>query len=127
MRNAGHTSQLNLPAATSLNQLLVTNGIIKQRAIPETSQYIQHLGDAIVGKYGDFVNVIESTKPFAIKSSPYICYTNLCSLQKPNTFPVLKTHDIIEAGKVIGKKVDQGRSGVTGFCNAVREAALVLL
>jgi hypothetical protein len=67
------------------------------------------------------------TESFAFKSSPYICYTNLCSLEKPYTFPVLETYDIIEAGEIIGENVDQSRSGIAGFCYAVCKAALVLL
>lgn len=67
------------------------------------------------------------TKGVSIKSSPQICYTNLRPLKKPNTFPILEARNVIEAGEIIGKNVDQGRSGMVGFCNAVREAALVLL
>jgi hypothetical protein len=104
------TSQLNLPCMPTVDQCLLPNGLFKQRAVPKASQGIQNLGDSIISKHGDFVDVIKFSVILAIESCPEICHTDLSSFEKPDTLPALKTDDVVEAREVLSKDVDKSCS-----------------
>jgi len=111
----------------TLDQLLLTNRIFQEWAIPKTSEIIQNLRYSVIWKNGDLVNVIKSTKPFAVKRRPQISNTDLSPFEEPHTLPIFETKNIIKAGKVFCKKVDQRGGRVIGSFYAFREAALIFL
>lgn len=58
---------------SAFNQLFLLDRALEKWIIPETTKTVQDLRDPIVGKDGDFVNIVKLTVPFSLKSRPYVC------------------------------------------------------
>lgn len=66
---------------------------------------MQYLGNPIIRKHGDLVNVVEGAVAVAIERRPEIRYEDLCSLQEANFAPL--DFDLVpEAREMLCKQVD---------------------
>lgn len=73
-------SKLDFTVLTRGDLLLVTDATIEWRTVQQTSERIEHLRNAIVGKHGDLVDVMKTTITFAIEAGPQISNQDLRSL-----------------------------------------------
>lgn len=64
------TAQLYLPGMTAINQLPLTNMVIKRRTVLQASQRIQHLWYSIVGEHGEFVDIVKLSIALALEACP---------------------------------------------------------
>lgn len=76
----------------------------------------------LTGKHGDFINVVELAKVFAVEAGPKICNEDLGALVQPDPLPV-EDCLVAEAVEVLGDQVDKAGGRVVGAIDAIGKAA----
>lgn len=66
------TSQLHFPTATARDDLLFLDSRTQRRTVRQTAQGAQDLRNSVIGKHGNFVNVIETTITLTLETSPKV-------------------------------------------------------
>jgi hypothetical protein len=87
---------------------------------------MQHLGDAVVRKHGDLVDIVKLAVSLAVKSGPKVGDEDLRALQKPD-FLAFKLGLVPEAGEPLGEQVDQPSSRVLCIFDQDTDAAVEFL
>lgn len=119
-------SKLDFTVLTRGDLLLLTNATIQWRTVQQTSERIEHLRNAIVGKHGDLVDVMKTTIAFTIEAGPQISYQDLRSLVEADQLAV-EVILISKAREIVYQKVNQSSSRAVCFGYAVCEAAIEAL
>lgn len=83
---------------------------------------MKHLGNAVVCKHGDFVDVVEFSEVFTVEASPDVRDEDLGPLVQ-SYFLAIEDCLVTETGKILGEKVDKTSGGVVGAVDAVYKAA----
>lgn len=102
-------SKLDFTVLTRSDLLLLTDATIQWRTVQQTSERIEHLRNAIVGKHGDLVDVMKMTIAFTIEAGPQISYQDLRSLVEADQLAV-EVILISKAREIVYQKVDQSSS-----------------
>lgn len=122
------TSQLQLPLAPTRDRRLLLDGRAQRGAVRDAAQGGQDLGDPVVGKHGDLVNVPEGAVARPLEAGPQVGDEDLGALEEADGPPAALVAVLVaEAGKVPGEEVDQAGGGAPGGGDAVGGAAGVLL
>jgi len=119
-------SKLDFTVLTRGDLLLLTDATIQWRTVQQTSERIEHLRNAIVGKHGDLVDVMKTTIAFTIEAGPQISYQDLRSLVEADQLAV-EVILISKAREIVYQKVNQSSSRAVCFGYAVCEAAIEAL
>lgn len=80
----------------------------------------------LTGKHGDFIDVVELAKVFAVEAGPEVCNEDLGALVQPDP-PSVEHCFVAETVEVLGQKVDEAGGGVVGAVDAVGKATSELL
>ena len=122
------TSELRFPPASALDHLLSSDHGIERRAVVQAAHVVQNLWDAVVGKHGDLVNVLEGAVALAAEAGPKVGDQDLRALEEANRLPPAIELDFVpEAAKVPGQDVDEPGRGALGLGYQLDEAAVVIL
>jgi len=100
------SADLHLPRMSRLNDLKPADLVLKRWTVPYDAERVQHLWNTVVGKHGDFVNVVELAVRLAVKRGPQVGDEDLRALEEAHFF-ALKGAFVAEAGEFLGEQVDE--------------------
>jgi hypothetical protein len=78
------------------------------------------------GKHGDFIDIVELAKVFAVEAGPEVCNEDLGALVQSDSSSVEDCF-VAETVKVLGEEVDEAGGRVLGAVDAVGKATSELL
>lgn len=114
--------ELNLAIFTASDLPLAADATIQRWTVLQASERVQHLWNTIVGKHGDFVDIIKATVTFTIEAGPQVPDQNLSPFVEADCF-ALEANLVSEAWEILNQQVDQCSCGAVCFSYAVCEAA----
>lgn len=118
---------MQLPGASALYHLLVRDGSSNRRTAVQRAQSHEDLGDAVVGKHSDLVNVAELAVGLAVEAGPEVGDEDLSPLHEANHLAVLEAVLVTETVKVLGQKVDETCCGTIGSVDELWNGATIIL
>ena len=66
------SSQLDLPRVSPINDFLLPDVRLQRRTVLEAAEGVEYLGDPIICKHGDLIDVVEVAEALAFEAGPEI-------------------------------------------------------
>ena len=117
------SAQLNLPWVAAVNALFPPDVRLQRRAVLQAAERVEDLGDPVVCKHGDLVDVVEGAKVLALEAGPEVGDEDLGALVDADG-GVGVFVAIVEGGEGVDEEVYEGGGRLVGFFDAGGESAV---